>query len=66
MTITEEWSSITIINKAEDSTWFTLRLDCTKEMEKAGEQKCKDQFERLVFEMRRVIDDRFGLIKKEK
>ncbi len=66
MTISEDWSSISVLNKKDKGdTWYVLRIDCTKELEKVGEEKVKEAFEETVFELRRAIDDRFGLIKKQ-
>jgi len=66
MIISDEWSSISVMNKKDNiEASFILRIDCTKELEKAGELQVKESFEEMVFELRRAIDDRFGLIKKQ-
>lgn len=65
MILSDEWSSISVMYKEDNKNpSFILRMDCTERLEKAGEQQVKDAFEQMVFEMRRAIDDRFGLIKK--
>jgi len=64
MTIDERGTSIHLTNK-KGECWHLLQYDATSPFEKMNENECKEAFEEMVFELRRLIDDRFNIIQKQ-
>ncbi len=63
MIIDQKESSIHLTNKKGDC-WHLLQYNATAPFDKMDENECKEAFEEMVFELRRVIHDKY-IIKKQ-
>jgi hypothetical protein len=64
MTIDERGTTILLTDK-KDNGWYQLQFNPTVRYVEENKEECLEAFEEMVFELRRILDDKFGLIEKQ-
>lgn len=64
MTIDERGTTILLTNK-KDHGWYLMQFNPTVRYTEDNKEECLEAFEEMVFQMRRLLDDKYGIIEKQ-